>query len=235
MPVALTAHIFTQLIEALAYLHHGVILDHKGKILRKHLSETPHPWRPIIHNDVRPENILLRWRIKPVARNNTTNHYPDIVLANFDVAGDEGRVFGPRGSYRYSAPEVREAYNLVQTWSYIFDYSVASQINRTVVCTPKSDIWSLGMVMEDLIFASSRLDARVVGQFCGYAVDWAQMEMVYTVALVTWVRRCLGSTPLGRPSSRRLLSHAVAEVEEAVGAVGTVGRSQELPFWVRVE
>jgi serine/threonine protein kinase len=229
MSTLLITHIFTQLIEALAYLHHGIILDAKGKILRKYLSTRLEKWRPIIHNDINPENILIRWRVRIESRNKTTKHYPDMVLANFDVAGTEGLVLGPRGTYRYSAPEVRQSFKLIQTSRCRLDFGNANYVKHKVVCTPKSDIWSLGAVMEELFFAPDRPETSVV------PLDWRVVETMYTLELVTWVRRCLGDAPLGRPSARILLDHAVKEVEESVRVVGDDEESLDLPFWVRAE
>lgn len=48
--------------------------------------------------------------------------------------------------------------------------------------------------------------------------------------VVRWVRKCLGSTPLGRPSARELFEKAVREIREDGEDTGEE-RGQNLPKW----
>jgi hypothetical protein len=59
IPESLATHIFSSLSAALAYLHHGLILTSSGFLERKY-PDTKYRWQPILHNDIKPENIFLR-------------------------------------------------------------------------------------------------------------------------------------------------------------------------------
>jgi serine/threonine protein kinase len=137
IPKSLITHIFSSLSAALAYLHHGLILTSSGSLERKYIPNATNHWQPILHNDIKPENVFLRWPLIPSASAST---YPDIVLADFGAAGVESHIRGPRGTYKYSAPEVREAFNASRSLTQRFHVAAADRSTNNIVLTTKSDI-----------------------------------------------------------------------------------------------
>ena len=82
--------IFFQLADVLSYLHEG--FDYKNPY------STALDWRPVIHCDIKPENIFLRG----VQRGNP---YPSIVLGDFGLATlCPGTTYG--GTRPYQSPEL---------------------------------------------------------------------------------------------------------------------------------
>jgi serine/threonine protein kinase len=137
MTKSLTTHIFNSLSAALAYLHHGLILTSSGSLERRYLPNATNHWQSILHNDIKPENIFLRW---PLVPSSSASTYPDIVLADFGAAGVESHIRGPRGTYKYSAPEVKEAFNASKSLMHRFPFAAVDRSNNNTVLTTKSDI-----------------------------------------------------------------------------------------------
>ena len=63
--------IFFQLADVLAYLHEG--FDYKNPF------SAPRDWQPVIHCDIKPENVFLR-------EHSRDNPYPNVVLGDFGLA-----------------------------------------------------------------------------------------------------------------------------------------------------
>lgn len=88
IPEGFIWHILTQMSSALAYLHTG-LLDRNNPDL-----PAPSGWQPVIHRDVKPENIFLK--LVPTEK----DLYPNIVLGDFGLAttkrqtGSEGCLCG---------------------------------------------------------------------------------------------------------------------------------------------
>jgi serine/threonine protein kinase len=226
LPKALVTHVFVSPSAALAYLHHGLILTSSSTLERKYLPSAIHNWQPILHNDIKPENILLRW---PSTSSSSVSTYPDIVLADFGAAGVESHVKGPRGTYKYAAPEVREAHNAPTSLINRFHFAAAGGVKNNVVLTTKSDIWGLGAVMKFLLFEYEKERGGKEWDSKGKVSQWQDMEAVHGESMVKWVRRCLEYRPLGRPSARTLLGTAVREVK---GEAGVEEEVQRLPEWL---
>ena len=78
IPKSLVIHVFKSLVTALAYLHHGLILLPNGTTQRHFLPASPKRWQTILHNDIKPENILFRWpvlqRTTPAVLNNSRSN-----------------------------------------------------------------------------------------------------------------------------------------------------------------
>ena len=87
--------IFFQLADVLSYLHEG--FDYKNPY------STPLDWRPVIHCDIKPENVFLR----EIRRENP---YPSIVLGDFGLATlYPGTTYG--GTRPYQSPELDKTGN----------------------------------------------------------------------------------------------------------------------------
>lgn len=226
---SLASHIFTSTSAALAYLHHGLVLTSSQSLRRKHLPDTRTQWQPILHNDIKPENILLRWPVE--SSSPLENTYPDIVLADFGAAGVETHVRGPRGTYIYSAPEVREAFDISDSRVRDFRFAAADRATNRIFLTTKSDIWSLGAVMKFVFFDFEKERGGKEWESKEAGLKWALAGESYGEKLVWWVRRCLGHRVLGRPSARTLLGVAVAEVKDENN--DNLGLEvQRLPEWI---
>lgn len=233
VPKLLASHIFVSLSAALAYLHYGLILTSSGSLHRKYLPGTRTQWQPILHNDIKPENILLRWPSNCPSPP-SENTYPDIVLADFGAAGMESHIRGSRGTYAYSAPEIREAFDTSASLGHRFRLRFAATTHTTnnIVLTTKSDIWSLGAVMKFLFFDFDRERGGKEWEGEEKEFKWAAVRDVYGERMIWWVRRCLGYRPLGRPSARTLLSGGVAEIKTENNDSLGLG-IQRLPGWIR--
>ncbi|KXT10759.1 hypothetical protein AC579_2321 [Pseudocercospora musae] len=95
MPEVFLLHCIIQIAEALAYLHFGLRYIGRGQ----YTQDANHA--PMIHGDIKDENILLRWP------ENATGGMPDLVLADFGTAkllhDREARVNA--GTPSFNAPE----------------------------------------------------------------------------------------------------------------------------------
>lgn len=181
MPRSILTHVFHSLSAALAYLHHGLILTSAGSLKRKHLPGTTNHWQTILHNDIKSENILLRW---PLNTSISASTYPHIVLADFGAAGVESHVRGPRGTYKYSAPEVREAFVASASLISRFHPGAASRTNNNIVLTTKSDIWSLGAVMQFLLFEYQKERSGREWESKEITLQWKELAEVYGKTMV---------------------------------------------------
>ena len=103
VPESFLWHIGIHMSEALAYIHHGV----RG-------SGRPAHWTGVIHADIKPENILLRW----VPGESRNSRYPDIVLADFGVAQIEGAVSpNDNGTPEWWPPEKTKNSKAADVWA----------------------------------------------------------------------------------------------------------------------
>ncbi|KXT04872.1 hypothetical protein AC578_3432 [Pseudocercospora eumusae] len=95
MPEVFLLHVIVQIAEALAYLHFGLRYIGRGQYTQDAYHD------PMIHGDIKDENILLRWPENP------TGGMPDLVLADFGTAkllhDREARVNA--GTPGFNAPE----------------------------------------------------------------------------------------------------------------------------------
>ena len=87
--------IFLQLADVLAYLHEG--FDYKDPY------SAPRDWQPVIHCDIKPENVFLREHPRD-------NPYPNVVLGDFGFATlHSGK--NVKGTSPYFSPELEETGN----------------------------------------------------------------------------------------------------------------------------
>ncbi len=87
--------IFLQLADVLAYLHEG--FDYRNP------SSPPRDWQPVIHCDIKPDNIFLREHPRD-------NPYPNVVLGDFGLATLQSGKYS-RGTSWYFSPELEKTGN----------------------------------------------------------------------------------------------------------------------------
>ena len=103
VPESFLWHCFLQLSEALAYIHHGYD--------RRQISGPPSEseWQPIIHGDVKPENVFLG----PPTED--SHGYPSLVLGDFGLATiSECPV---PGTWKWQPPELPISSTKADVWA----------------------------------------------------------------------------------------------------------------------
>jgi serine/threonine protein kinase len=98
-------HVFRQMAEALAYLHCGYVRSDPNKS-----GKMPHKWRPIVHCDLKPDNIFLS------APPTTENPTPDIILGDFGLAVFDQEISG-HGAPDYQPPEYPHNTPAADVWA----------------------------------------------------------------------------------------------------------------------
>ena len=140
-PEVFTLHVFIGLAQALAYLHHG--LRHVKDTI--YISERNH--EPIIHGDIKPENVFLRWPSRSKALTDSTGvstpSLPDIVLADFGMAQPAHSSRGITGTPGYDSPEVQAITRLRDSHPRIYE----RKRSAPHIMTTKSDVYGLGLVI----------------------------------------------------------------------------------------
>ncbi|KAG8526188.1 uncharacterized protein KY384_000181 [Bacidia gigantensis] len=92
-PESLVWHIYLQMAQGLAFLHHGY--HHEDDF-----PSVPQVWDPIIHGDIKPDNVFLR-------RNQRHPQlFPDVVIGEFGTASknEDNRILG---TPYWAAPECK--------------------------------------------------------------------------------------------------------------------------------
>lgn len=100
VPESFIWHSLLQLSEGLAYIHHGAD--------RRINGGPPPDWQPIIHGDIKPENIFL-------APSQDHHGYPSLVLGDFGFATiDEAPV---AGTWKWQPPELPMTSMKADVWA----------------------------------------------------------------------------------------------------------------------
>nr|OQO25180.1 hypothetical protein B0A51_06042 [Rachicladosporium sp. CCFEE 5018] len=116
-PVIFTLHLTIQLAEALAFIHNGLTYGRRD-------YEQNTALHPLIHGDLKPDNILLR-------RDNMDYGMPTFVLADFGLAAPASKPHSCSGTPGWYAPEVRAAFEGL----------------KAPPMTVRSDVYTYGMVI----------------------------------------------------------------------------------------
>ena len=106
IPESFLWHIFLQLCEAVAWMHHGY--DPR----RPKTKQRPN-WRKIIHRDLKPANILLRLPPKFVGK----TLYPSLVVADFGLASLHETDDQITGTPEFQPPELPRASREADVWA----------------------------------------------------------------------------------------------------------------------
>lgn len=171
---------FTQLADALAFLHYGY--DRKAK----DPYAAPTRWQAIIHRDVKPANVFLRYKIT------TRNPMPDVVLGDFGLA------------------TMRTATADCGTDAWIGPEFGSNNI------TAKSDVWGVGAIIHALAHGEGPVSSRPKDwpkaiESAWYTSPLARkpkpMSSFYSKNLNDNMMDCLSKEPAKRVSSDRLVRH----------------------------
>ncbi|QIW98432.1 hypothetical protein AMS68_003950 [Peltaster fructicola] len=165
-PESFQIHVFICMIYALAYVHHGLRVHETAASFRlehqpRHVS--------IVHADIKPGNILLRWpgRIQGL---------PDVVLTDFGLCHPARHYGGQPGDPRFVAPEIA-AYSWLQRDPAQHFQVVA----REDLVSTAADVYSLGLTM-----------VKVLGWSFAIGHDPAYfLPHVKSRALVRGIQACL--------------------------------------------
>ncbi len=187
MPESFLWHCFLQISEGLAYIHHGYD--------RRQLSGPPHAseWQPIIHGDIKPENIFLG------APTPDSHGYPSLVLGDFGLATiDEISV---SGTWKWQPPELPMTSKKADVWALGAVIHALAHDGRPPL-RPRPD----GMAPCDFYrWPGARLPTSLLG--------------IYTTELHDLViHGALQFNPEARYSSLELLQCVVVEVELGVAS-----------------
>lgn len=171
--------VFIQLADALAFLHHGY--DRKAR----DPYTPPRGWQPIIHRDVKPANVFLRYKV--------SKDYPkpNVVLGDFGLATLR-QVTGDCGTDIWVGPELGS--------------------NRI---TAKSDVWGLGAIIHALAHGKGPVGpppkAWRYGKYDWREAPEARkpvlMPLFYSGKLNGNMMDCLKKDPDNRISSDSLVRH----------------------------
>ena len=181
---------FRQICEALAFLHYGYIASSgRGRS----------QWRPVIHRDVKPENILLQSPINPRVR----DQQPLFVLADFGLATTEIGNEGVVGTPAFQPPEGSRA-------------------------TEAADVWGLGGVIHAMAHENAPPIAPKPRYCLADGDNWARnayaklprsLTSKYSMQLELFMMKCFELKPEERIQSLRLL-HQIENEFRPSGQVG---------------
>lgn len=104
-PESFLWHIYLQLCEAVAFIHHGY--DHRRR------DKQPEKWQKIIHRDLKPANIFLRLPLNYPGK----GLYPSIVLGDFGMASLHNTSDRIIGTPEFQPPEIPMASRKADVWA----------------------------------------------------------------------------------------------------------------------
>jgi NIMA (never in mitosis gene a)-related kinase len=148
-PEAFIWHAFGGLLDGLAYLQTGVGHLHNKNIKR------PHKWTPILHRDMKPDNVLLRSRMTV-----GSGKYFYCVLSDFGLATedqhpsdklcDPSQTSGRKcGTMAYLAPE--QCYDPYPKTEDENKYFPKGRNGQRMGHSRKTDVWALGATIFNLM------------------------------------------------------------------------------------
>lgn len=163
VPEPLVWHVLTSILKALTFLHHG-------RKLPVDQTEDPEDWMPIVHNGIRPENIIFR---HPIAKESTMSlafRYGKCMLGDFSrsvVLAPPG-FFGPdnpndlTGADRMVIVDRREEFEHLywagEKHGFEAPEIVGNSFGETEYPGPWSDLWSLGALTVNMMTGHSLWD-----------------------------------------------------------------------------
>jgi serine/threonine protein kinase len=239
IPEGFVWHVFTGLADGLAYLRDGVSYWRKKKV-------TPNPnWVPILHRDIKPDNVLLRSRSTL-----GSNKYFYCVLSDFGLACED------RPNNDPLADDFQQSGNKLGTkpfWAPELCYDPYPNGNYEIKFFPKgqrhsqySDVWALGACVYNLCDLTAThginhcdfdrmrripgMDIQIYMEGTECRKDPLKIPSNYTRELREAIVYATRWNPVQRPSPVRLIER-LGPLVDASG-YGEQGPSHEpLPEW----
>lgn len=178
IPEPFILHFAASMIRNLAFMHHGITTS-------RFRSKTRKIHRSIVHRDMKPANVFLKWNDKP------KSGLPDVIIGDFGLASyDDHTNTGVCGTHGYAAPEIRKSWD-----------------RRGIdwrVCTKAGDMYGFGMILYELL-ALRKYKPE----------DWDDIREIFDLSQVSahkeileLLERCLAKYPAQRPAADVVLKYA---------------------------
>ncbi|KAK5010280.1 hypothetical protein LTR28_010838 [Elasticomyces elasticus] len=212
IPNLLLAHVFIHISEALAHIHYGTTTDFGRRVSLPSGAD----FVPILHRDIKPDNIFLRWRSGAYR----SAHLPHFVLGDFSLATPKTQNRGSCGTAGYFAPEVLayihghpaahalpSEYQTATAYDACGPHSTHRRHHRPCLSphSEASDVWTLGaVVFEMATWRSAQMDMPGGG---GGGGDLPSPP--YSALMSLWARSCLRRRWWKRCSARELVESMV--------------------------
>ncbi|MCJ1416812.1 hypothetical protein MMC32_003150 [Xylographa parallela] len=169
LPESFLWHILLQGAEGLAYIHHG----------RGQTDVDKHGWGPIIHADIKPENLFLQWR----PGSDPAKDYPDLKIGDFGLSiivnerTDKPPYIYPAGTDAWKPPEVP-------------------------LVSFKADIWALGAVIHYLCHGREPIEVPASDwKSRATTRQTIPVTRIYSSSLQYWLDRVLAIDEVERVDS----------------------------------
>ncbi|KAH0423438.1 hypothetical protein CcaCcLH18_12171 [Colletotrichum camelliae] len=180
--------IIYQLSAALAYCHHGIIRWHTGRLLQELQDITGQIWKPVLHRDIKPLNVLAQQC--PSGR-------LVVKLADFGLA-------------RTVQPDANEqGYSFVGTRPYIAPEVTRDHPNWST----KADIFALGCTFHHFVMGQPPFMDQLGSSF---RPQPRNLPGQYHKDLQHVISNCLQYEPEGRDSAEKIFRQAVLKVESEI-------------------
>lgn len=180
--------VFSQLADALAFLHYG----YNG--FAKYPEIPPRNWRRIIHRDIKPGNVFLRYKLT------SRNPVPEVVLGDFGLATLDEVTYGG-GTDEWIGPEIPLMTKQNDVWGVGAIIHALAHGKGPVSWPPKD--WPRGREAEDKWYKHPK------------SRNPKELPMAYSSALNRNMLDCLVMDPKRRINSLQLVKNMAAERPKA--------------------
>jgi len=194
VPPMFVMHFIASMSDALAWLHHGHgplydLNDGDGSLTYEEVRRPD----PIIHQDIKLENIFLRWGP------NNKHGMPDIVVGDFGFAVPAPQSKGIYGTPGYHPPEAKAVVELKHSNRSRYRYLLGRQ-----TLTKAGDVYTFGAALYILV-TNRTFDNREFDHIPpDLEQDFAHCPLADMPSMLRMLRECLAKDPLDRVPTRDL-------------------------------